>query len=348
MQTEFENFKDALVSVLNGIPFVDIRSFQNEFRIDELTVDAVVTILVQNQPKRLLLEYKSNGEIRYVRNAILSLERYIQDFPNGYGVLVAPYISQESANLLAHHNIGFVDLAGNCKLVFDGVFIERSGYKNLTRRRSRLRTLYSPKASRILRILLVNPRRSWRLEELAGEAVVSIGLVSNVKRALQDREWITHERSSLMLTQPERLLGEWSENYSNEKNETTGYYANGTLSEIELRLTTVAAEFGVKCALTGFSAATRLSPMVKYNRAMAYCSKMSNDMAREAGLKEVDSGANITVLKPYDAGVYYACTEIDGVPIVSAIQAYLDVNRLKSRGEEAGRALLERRIKPSW
>lgn len=348
MQTESENFKDAFVSVLNAIPFIKVQSFQNEAQIDELRADAIVSILVQGKPKSLFLEYKSNGEIRHVRNAILSLERYIQDSPNGYGVLIAPYISQESANLLAQHNTGFVDLAGNCMLVFDGVFIERSGYKNLTRRRSRLRTLYSPKASRILRILLVNPRRSWRLEELAEEATVSIGLVSNVKRALQDREWITHERSSLMLTQPERLLREWSENYSNEKNETSGYYAEGSLSEIELRLTAVAAKFGVKCALTGFSAATRLSPMVKYNRAMAYCSKISNDMAREAGLKEVDSGANIMVLKPYDVGVFYACEEIDGVPVVSTVQAYLDVNRLRSRGEEAGRALLERRIKPSW
>jgi hypothetical protein len=47
-----------------------------------------------------------------------------------YGILVAPYISPQSARLCVENGIGYVDLAGNCRLSFGSVYVERDGKPN--------------------------------------------------------------------------------------------------------------------------------------------------------------------------------------------------------------------------
>ncbi len=65
-------------------------------------------------------------------------------------------------------------------------------------------------------------------------------------------------------------------------------------------------------------------------------------------MKQVRSGANVTILNPYDEGVLYGTRDIEGAPIVSPIQLYLDLSQMKGRGEEAASAILEGVIKPQW
>jgi len=47
-----------------------------------------------------------------------------------------------------------------------------------------------PKAATILRVLLREPGRAWRVAELAAQARASYGHVSNVRKALLAREWV--------------------------------------------------------------------------------------------------------------------------------------------------------------
>ena len=86
--------------------------------------------------------------------------------------------------------MGYVDLAGNCHLAFGQVFIRKECRSNPYVQRRDPRSLYSPKAERVLRVLLSNPNRAWKTEALSAEARVSLGQVANVKRLLADREWI--------------------------------------------------------------------------------------------------------------------------------------------------------------
>ena len=50
----------------------------------------------------------------------------------------------------------------------------------------------------------------------------------------------------------------------------------------------------------------------------------------------------------YDAGIFFATTEFDGVRTVCPIQAYLDLVTFKGRGEEAAAAILKEVIEPQW
>jgi hypothetical protein len=71
-------------------------------------------------------------------------------------------------------------------------------------------------------------------------------------------------------------------------------------------------------------------------------------MAAALALKEVDSGANFTLIKPADEGVFYGVRFFKGIPVATPIQVYLELIGNKGRGQEAAEALLEEVIRPTW
>ncbi len=81
---------------------------------------------------------------------------------------------------------------------------------------------------------------------------------------------------------------------------------------------------------------------------MAFVEAMSEDALECLKLKPVDSGANVTILSPYDEGVFYGAATVDDLQVVHPIQLYLDLRNFKGRGEEAAETILEEVIEPSW
>ena len=80
-------------------------------------------------------------------------------------------------------------MEGNALLVFDGVYIERSVPSKPKPEARALRSIFTPKAAAILRALLREPNRPWRVIGLAASTNASLGHVSNVCKALLEREW---------------------------------------------------------------------------------------------------------------------------------------------------------------
>ena len=119
-------------------------------------------------------------------------------------------------------------------------------------------------------------------------------------------------------------------------------------AQIEADLVEYCSSRNVKYAFTGFSGAARLALAVRYQRAMAYLKDLEEDVVSQLALKEVDSGANVSVFIPYDEGIFYGVREIDGAQVASPVQVYLDVRTFRGRGEEAAQVLLEQVIGPSW
>ncbi len=336
-----EEAKKALLAVLERIPFLKVDSVEREVS----GADFVVNLEVDNKKQVLVVEAKSSGQPRLAREAVNQLLRYRNIFPNSYLVFMAPYISPQAAEICTKDNVGYLDFAGNCYLSFDKVYIEQSGKPNPFRSRRDLVSFYSPKSSRVVRVLLNNPGRTWKTQDLANEARVSLGQVANVKKLLLDREWIT-KQDGFSLKEPWPLLNEWADAYTYRKNEVRNFYSLKSISEIESDLAKVCQENKLEYALTGFSGAARLAPAVRYNRAMAYV--LSERVPSLLNLKEVESGANVMLLSPYDEGVFYGTQIIDGIKIVSPLQAYLDLKGYRGRGEEAADVLLRDVIKPMW
>jgi hypothetical protein len=339
----------ALRSCLIKVPFLKIEEIQLQRTEKNLSPDLIVkSSMPEGEKLIIIIEVKNNGQPRIARDAVNQLLRYKADFPNSYCIFCAPYISTASAEICRQDGVGFLDLAGNCYLSFGKIYIEQSGKQNPAPQRRELRTLYSPKATRVLRVLLNNSGKTWKTQMLADEADVSLGLTSNIKKLLEDREILQVGTKGLKLLFPGKLLSEWIENYTYKKNQIRNFYSLKTIPEIEVDIAKVCSQKDVGYALTGFSGAARFAPVVRYQRVMAYINGDVDEVAEQLNLKEVTSGSNIMLYSPYDEGIFYDTKKIEDINVVSPVQLYLDLQGFPGRGEEAAEVLLERIIRPSW
>jgi hypothetical protein len=118
--------------------------------------------------------------------------------------------------------------------------------------------------------------------------------------------------------------------------------------EIESQIAEALSGKSTKYAFTGFSGAARLAPVViGYQRVMVYVED-PDAVASLLGLKSVSSGANVSLLVPYEQGVFYGTREFDGVLVASPIQIYLDLVGYRGRGVEAAKEIFEQALKPTW
>ena len=338
----------SLESILSDIPFIKIKDSKSNVRIDDNEIDIILNILVSGRPYEFIVEVKSQGEPRFVRMAIAQLKSYLQDNKNSYGVLVAPYLSDAARQICKESGLGCVDLVGNAFLSFKGIFIDRSGIPNPFSGSRRSKSVFSPKSSRILRILLSNTSKRWFVEDISKEAGISIGLTSRIKQRLLAEEWIKEENKRFHLVKPDELFNQWVSNYSYTKNQSFSYYSGLSDDQLEMAIKKECDKRRWPYGLALFSGARKVAPFVRFLKFFAYIGGDTKDIANFLQLKKVDTGANVTLLSPYDDGVFYGLQDINGINVVSDIQLYLDLKGYKGRGEEAAKAIFEQRIKPKW
>jgi len=282
--------------------------------------------------------------------SVLHSRRSTEGREDSYGLFIAPYISERTARLLKEEDVGFVDLAGNCRICFDKVYLRREGRDNPFAEKRELKSLFARKASRVLRPLLKAPGRFWITTELSEEVDVSLGHVSNVRRVLLNEEWAEEGKKGIRLIGPEPLLREWARSYGEQKQERHLFYSFDSPAEVEREV----GEYGGKTqdlryALTAFSGAERFAPHVRYQKASLYVEpRKIGDVAEACSLRQVESGETVELIEPYDEGVFYDQTRVEGIQIASPIQLYLDLRARPGRGEEAAETLLNETIRPSW
>jgi len=344
-----ERAADAIRACLGEVPFIQVVRVRENPRQGNAEADLLLDLQIEDGPSRqIIVEARANGQPRLAREAINQLLRCRSAFPEAYGVFMAPYISPVSADICAKDGFGYLDLAGNCRLSFGQVFIRREGIRNPFTEKRDLRSLYAPKSTRVLRVLLMRTSEWWKTQALADEAGVSLGQVANVKKRLRDREWVAEGEKGFRLTNPQSLLTEWADNYTYRKNTVRDFYSMKGTDEVEEALAKACGELDIRYAFTGFSAARRVAPHVRGQRAMAYASAIPESLLERAGLKEVSSGANVSLMLPYDDGVFYGAREVEAVRVVCPVQLYLDLKGHKGRGEEAAEAVWKQELSKRW
>lgn len=300
----------------------------------------------------LFTEVKSIGQPRYVRMAVNQLQALISQKEEAYGVFGAPYLSEESIKICRENGIGFIDMAGNCLLKFDNIYINMQGKPNPYPTTRPLKSLFASKSTRALRVLLCNPNKDWSVKDLAKEANISLGQTSNLKKKLLDYEFIEEVKAQkglrFRILNSETLLKKWAENYGYRKNRVKNYYSFDEVKDVEKKLIAYCEIKKIRYAFTLTSGASLVAPSLRYKRVFAYIDDSLESVAQALGWKEVSSGQNVSLLEPYDEGIFYGLQDIDGAKAVSDIQLYLDLKSYKERGEEAARVLLERRLKLQW
>ncbi|MGD8847105.1 MAG: type IV toxin-antitoxin system AbiEi family antitoxin [Desulfobacteraceae bacterium] len=348
--TNIENSaKSALSSCLSNVPFLKAIDMKKESKegADQM-FDITARIELAERTIKLFAEVKSSGQPRIARQAVNQMLRCKEKFPDAYFIFIAPYISPKSADICEYDGIGHLDLSGNCLLSFDNIFIQKKNYPNQFVEKRDLKSLYAPKAERVLRVLLCNPGKEWKIKELAAESAVSLGQASNVKRALFDRELVSGKRGGFRLTDPAALLSEWADNYDYRKNEVHEFYSLKSIVDLEITVAGYCNQRKINYALTGFSGAARIEPAVRYKKAMIHAVDLEKDDFLKLSLKKVKSGGNLLLFTPYDDGIFYGSHHVDNTRVASDIQIYLDLQSFRGRGEEAAQVLFERIANKAW
>jgi len=340
--------QQSIGSVFSDIPFINLLETKTDVKIADKQIDFVLNALISGKPATFFVEVRSQGEPRLVRMAITQLKDYLKETKDSYGILVAPYLSDASRQICKEAGIGCVDLAGNAYLSFKNIFIDRSGNPNPFPVSRISKSVFSPKSSRVLRVLLSDPSKRWHVEDLSREAGISIGLTSRVKQSLLAQEWINEENKSFSLVKPEEVLTQWLSNYSYQKNPSFSFYSSLAEEELEAAIKKECDKREYRYGLALFSGARKVAPFVRFMRFFSFVDGNVEGIAAAIQLKKVESGANVTLLQPYDESIFYGLQNINGINVVSDIQLYLDLKGYKGRGEEAAQAILERRIQPKW
>ena len=215
--------------------------------------------------------------------------------------------SPEARTLCRENKVCFIDLQGNVRLAFDGVFIERIVSNKPPSERRELKSLFRPKSAQVLKVMLRDPDRKWRVEDLAKSAEVSLGHVSNVRNGLLDREWAEVSNLGLFLSEPNVLLDAWRDAYEAHNEKRMSFYTimHGGSFEAAARTCLGTDRKKGRAIFASFSAAHWLAPYGRTGMQYFYADEAGLEKLKIAlQLSPVGKGENVTVMIPKDRGLF--------------------------------------------
>ena len=273
-------------------------------------------------------------------------------------VLALPTVSPRVAELCAEHGWSWFDLAGNHRLDIPGLLhLQHTGNEPVHRPQPAA-NLSTPEAARIIRVLIApgNAGLRWTQREmqLHCQPNVSIGLVNKVVRHLREEAFIELGKDGgFRLRDPLGLLTAWRRAYRFDRHQRHGYFTLLQGRRLQEALARLGPLTGGHAVYAAFSAAEFQAPHVRQPKTWLFVGEEYEEkFCAVAEAKRVDSGENVVVLIPEDAGVFYE--QVGGfmgeqrLACTNPVQTYADLCNAGSRGEEAAEALLEQALKPEW
>lgn len=345
---------DVLRRVLEEVPAVDHLEVHREATEGDRSVDLLAHIDAFGRRYTLAVEVKSSGQPRQIRPALLMLKDYVARQSQSEAVtpvLMAPYLSAQAQALCREYEVGFLDLEGNARLAFGTFFIARQVASKPATERRALRSLFKPKSAQVLRRLLQEPARPWRVTELAKAAGVSLGHVSNVRTVLLEREWARVSDEGVFLSEPHALLDAWRKAYEPPAGERQHFYTTlhgASFAEAVRAMPSLSfdsPETG-HAALASFSAAQWLAPYGRTGTQYFYADEAGLARLRAAlQLSPAGKGENVVVTVLDEPGLFLDTVEpAPGVFCTSPVQTYLDLADAGERGQEAADHLRKERL----
>jgi len=308
-----------------------------DFRIGSQTADLVSRFQLAGQEHTIVVEVSSLGQPRQIRASVTRLNEIRRELSGAHPVAAAAYIGPQSARILKNNGLGYVDLSGNCYLAFGNVLIEKEGKRNVRPSTRPLRSLFAPRATRVVRVLLIEPARTWRLEELGKASGVSLGHSYNVVKRLEELAWAERDADQrIHLSKPADLLEAWCESYTYRANGITSYLAPERVTRKfmgEIARAAVAA--WRPYAFTLNAGAALLVPSLRLPTVHCYLEGDPTPFAQGLGLRPAtEADGTLHILQPYDPGVLHGAYEKGGLKVVCLPQLYADLIHYERRGPD--------------
>lgn len=296
----------------------------------------------------LVVEAKSNSRA----GAVAQAAQIVSDAAkragqHAIGLVAVPYMGEVGKRVCMDAGIGFVDLSGNAMIEAPGLRVHIAGRPNQFIQRGRPSSVFAPKSSRVARLLLLDPQRWWRQGELAAEGQLGAGYVSRICARLEHDVLIERNPQGAMRPkEPELLLEAWKSEYDFRGHDIReGHVTAKTGEELAKRVMDACKDLGFASALTGLAAAWLLAPFAGYRLVAAYIDKPASErLLQRLKWHEEKRGANLWLVRPNDEGVFHGAKSINGLSCVSPVQAFLDLQAMPERSQEAAEHLRKERL----
>jgi hypothetical protein len=327
-----------------------------------------------NRRISVFAEIKSSASPRLLEEIAPWILRMKSLRPGVSFVLISPALSTRAQMFAIDKGIDFIDLAGNISINVPGEFtLQRLGMRSQEQDKPSTSpsfpNVFSGRYSRILRVLL-EKARPWTLTELSNELktetdrvaqtfstqivrfAISAGAISKALSSLDEQLWIRRQGSSVIVPEPRRLLLEWAEKYRER-------YRWRLRSSFE-----TANPFGSTPAQIGSALSSLISGPYAFTAAAAALDAPFIDLDRidiyllpgksDAKLRQIGKGPvsetapRLRFIYPYDEGVFLYSRSESSVPLVSNIQAFLDLYARGGRDLKQADYLLDNVIEKRW
>lgn len=349
---EPEGIRTQIKEVLKAYgPSIHLMNTKVEKGLGDNVADLVIDLKSPGgEVRHLMVEIKNYVSPSSIREPLRQLKAAVSNKKSTYPVFATTFLSPKTRQICREEGVGYFDLAGNVYLRFEDLLLDRSVEKNPFPRMGRPSSIFTPVSSRILRALLEEPKRKWKLDELAKGTEVSLGQAFKVCRQLIQEGYVSRpsKRGPLILEQPGQLLDVWRDQYAFTAHQTRSYYSfERDLGRLMNAITKSGQENKYRYAITSFAAASMIAPFVRGNtRLTCYVEREAlEDWQKTLELRPVEEGATLILVIPNDSGVFYRTQQIKEMTIVGNIQLYLDLYSDPARGQEQADQLRKERIK---
>jgi hypothetical protein len=267
-------------------------------------------------------------------------------------LLVAPWLSGRTRDLLSDAEIGYIDMTGNALVRIDNppFFLQTTGAERnpwpQERGRARLR---GAKATRLIRFL-VDVRPPYGVQDLAIATSLTPGYVSRLIDTLYYEGMVEREpRGPVESVDISALMKRWAGSYDVlGSNESFTFISPGDPGKV-LDMLAADPDRGTRNVITGSFAARRLAPVAAPSLLLLY-SDAPALLGQELGLLPADHGGDVTLLRPFDP-VVFERTEIEkGLRFAATSQIAVDCLTGIGRMPAEGQALLDWMLseEPAW
>ena len=275
-----------------------------------------------------------------VRNRLAAREASALPEPGGPTIIVAPWLSPRTRELLEEGGFNYIDQTGNTSIKVNrpGLVVRTQGALRDPSPPPRTRpSLRGPRAWALMRTLVeVEPPHG--VTDLSRMLGMDPGYVSRLLTTLSEELLITRKpRGPVESVAWESLLRQVAVGYSLYKsNETSSWVAGAGPDQF---LQDLAAGEDSGWAVTGSFAAEKLVSVAPAAVAVVY-TKDPEHLAEVARLRQVRTGGNVRLARPYDPIVFDRTWTRDSLVYASAAQVAVDCLTGPSRMPAEGEALL--------
>ncbi|MCD6311215.1 MAG: hypothetical protein J7M11_02030 [Elusimicrobia bacterium] len=304
-------------------------------------VDIMASAEFKGRKYRFCIDVKPAGYPQYIRSGILALKEFTSAHPAYYPVIVVPFISGQGKKICDKYNIGYIDFSGNAKIAVDSIFVSAQGSGRPKGAAAVSQSIFSPKAARITKMFLAEPKAEWIQRDIVGRTGLSKGLVSRIINKMADSGYVKKKDKKVALSNFDDLLSAWVESEAKRRRTKKNYYL--WAQNPQKLMGVVAGKLSgskMKYAFTQEAGASLVAPFASFNIVTVYVDSIEKFPAKALSASPVDTGFNLTVIEAPDDYMLVNAGVKGGLKVVDNFQLYADLKKNPLRGEkQAGHIL---------